>query len=220
MKNGKILLLLAFITLCLASMLAGCNNGSNDSSGGGNGGGGNINPVTAPYIYTYTSSDAENHNHTVRVYNTALNNPSGGWNDTSSFTLEHAHTMNLTNEMLISLNNNGSVTALSSSVPNPVTGSYHTLSWTMTKAFIQASSANENHSHDVNIGLGEVGNPPPSGIQYTTTAALNHTHNVTLTQAELTTLNTGGSVSVTSSATINPGTGTTHYHTWTLLKPY
>jgi hypothetical protein len=219
MKNGKILLLLAFLAVCLTALLAGCSGGGSNSSG--NGGGGDYNPVTAPYIYTYTSSDAEDHDHTMRLYSTALNNPSQGWSDTSSTTLNHTHTMNLTPDQLTSINNAGYATVQSSTATNPETGNSHYHTWNITKAFNQASSAVENHSHDVGIGSGDLANPPAAGVQYTTTMALEHTHTVTLTQAQLSTLNSGGPVTVTSSDAVNPVTGTTHNHTWTnLLKPY
>lgn len=79
--------------------------------------------------------------------------------------------------------------------------------------FDVTSSVGAGHTHDVRILTADLANPPGGGVQYTSTNVNSHVHTVTLTQADLTAINSGGQVSVNSST--NDG----HLHTWTIQKP-
>jgi hypothetical protein len=54
---------------------------------------------------------------------------------------------------------------------------------------------------------------PPVEVTYTSTSSGGHTHAITLSQAQLTEINGGGTVTVTS--TENSG----HTHSWTIRRP-
>jgi hypothetical protein len=220
MRKWKLFLLLMSVFACSLILAAGCNN-SGDSINV-NGSGGNINPVTAEYVYSYTASDADNHNHTARVYRSAFTSPpSSGWTDTSSQIMNHTHDMTLTQAQLSSINGGQSITVQSTSATNPSTGVNHYHSWTVTKQFIQASTDAENHTHNIVISLIDLSSPPAAGVVYTTSTNLNHTHTITLTQQQLTSLGSGSTVTVSTSNATNPGTGVSHSHTFiTLLKPF
>jgi hypothetical protein len=212
MHNGKIIFIIACLLIGGFFIVAGCNNSSSSSNSSPD-----IlpSPAQQPYIYTYTSSDADNHNHTARVYSTALSAPdANGWSDTSSTVLNHTHTMSLTQAQLTSMNAGQSVTVTSSTATNPTTGNSHYHTWTIVKAFNKASSAANNHTHDLAIPT----NDPTAGVTYTTTQALNHTHTVTFTQQQLYSLEP-----INTSNAIDPVSGTSHYHTYQpsdLAKPW
>ncbi|MGV8119500.1 MAG: hypothetical protein AB2L14_07010 [Candidatus Xenobiia bacterium LiM19] len=207
---------LLFIVTAL--LLNGC--------GGGSSSGDNPNPisspVTGPYIYNYTSTDADNHNHTARLYSNDLSTPpAAGVSDTSSTVLDHSHSIAVTQAQCTSINNGSQITISMASATNPNTGVSHTHNVTLLKQFTQASSLSEDHTHNITITSSDLANPPLQGVAYTTTQALNHTHTVTLTQQQLMDLNANLMVnSVNSTYTSNPVTGINHFHTWVVLtKP-
>ncbi|MDQ7826958.1 MAG: hypothetical protein RDV48_29435 [Candidatus Eremiobacteraeota bacterium] len=222
MRNRIIFLLIGCLLIGSAFIYAGCGGGSSDSSNNNYNPNPTYSPVTGPYIYTYTSTDNENHNHTARVYGTSLSAPdASGWTDTSSQVLSHTHTMALTQAQLSSINSGQYVTVTSSTAANPTTGYSHSHTWTVYKAFNQASSAADNHSHDLVVSTSDLTNPPAQGVTYNTTTALSHYHTVSISQQQLSSLNNGASVTVNTSTATNPVTGVSHYHTYTdLLKPW
>jgi hypothetical protein len=61
----------------------------------------------------------------------------------------------------------------------------------------------------------DVETPPAGGITETTSNNSAHTHSFAMTQAELTTVNGGGSVTVTSGSS---DVGGAHTHTFTITK--
>jgi len=67
----------------------------------------------------------------------------------------------------------------------------------------------------VTLQRSEVETPPAAGIAKTTTSNSAHTHSFDMTQAELTTVNGGGSVTVTSG---NSDIGGAHTHSFTITK--
>jgi hypothetical protein len=77
------------------------------------------------------------------------------------------------------------------------------------------SSVDNSHSHTVTIENAEVQSPLPAGISKTTSSVSGHTHSLTITQAQLTTVNGGGSVTITTGSS---DVGGTHTHTFTITK--
>jgi hypothetical protein len=80
-----------------------------------------------------------------------------------------------------------------------------------------ATSTNTlGHTHTVCVPLADINNPPAAGNTYTTSAAtfqgVAHTHQITLSQAQLTTLAKGGTVTVTTTIVES------HTHDFTLLE--
>jgi hypothetical protein len=217
MSNWRILLIIGCLLIGSACICSGCGG-----SGGGSSNPGYITtPMIPPYIYTYTSSDAENHNHTMRLYDSFMTSPPSDLIDTSSEVLSHTHTMAPSQEQLASVNSGQSVTVTSSTATNPATGTAHYHTWTLVKNFSKASSASNNHSHELTIQLGDLTSPPAAGVLYNTAQALNHIHTVTLTQSQLTSLNSGALTTVTTSDAVDPVSGTSHHHTYTdLTKPW
>lgn len=63
----------------------------------------------------------------------------------------------------------------------------------------------------VTVLASDLMNPPSGGATYTTTMAASHNHTVTLTQAQLMTIQSGGSVMVTTSVTAS------HTHDFTFM---
>jgi hypothetical protein len=57
-----------------------------------------------------------------------------------------------------------------------------------------------NHTHTLCVPTTDLTSPPAGGKTYTTSVALNHSHTVVLTQAQLQTIDSGGSVTVTTSS--------------------
>lgn len=219
MKNIKNLIFcIAFVLL--TAILIGCGN---SGSGSSNNPGANPtpSPVLGPYVFTYSTTDDDSHNHVIRMYSTALDEPpSMSWSDTSTTVSNHAHAYSVAKTQLISINSGNPVTITTQSAVNPATGNSHTHNGTISKTFNQASSLVYNHTHDITVSYNDLTNLPAAGVTYTTTQALNHTHNVTFSQAQLSTLNKGGSVTQESSAATDPQ-GNSHTHTYTnIYKPW
>jgi hypothetical protein len=74
------------------------------------------------------------------------------------------------------------------------------------------STSDDGHTHTITIQRSEVQNPPASGITRQTSTSTAHTHQFSMTQAELMTVNGGGSVNVTTSVT------NVHDHSFTITK--
>ncbi len=75
------------------------------------------------------------------------------------------------------------------------------------------SSANDYHTHSVEILFADITSPPSGGITYTSSSTLNHTHTINLSMQQLTGINSGSTVTVTSSA------DGSHSHNWVITKP-
>jgi hypothetical protein len=65
---------------------------------------------------------------------------------------------------------------------------------------LTTSTVTEGHTHTLCVPTGDLTNPPSAGQTYTTSMNAAHTHTVTLTQQQLQMINTGGTVTVTSSS--------------------
>ena len=77
------------------------------------------------------------------------------------------------------------------------------------------STSNNSHTHSVTLNRTEVENPPAAGVSKTTSSDSAHTHSFVMTQAELTAVNGGGSVTVTTG---NSDVGGAHTHNVTVTK--
>jgi hypothetical protein len=66
----------------------------------------------------------------------------------------------------------------------------------------ETSTVTNGHTHTLCVPTTDLTNPPAAGVTYTTSfdAGHTHTHTVVLTQAQLQTINGGGSVTVTTSS--------------------
>ncbi len=82
-----------------------------------------------------------------------------------------------------------------------------------SRSFVSTSS--NAHSHSVVIQRAEVETPPAAGIMKTTSSTSAHTHSFAMTEAELTTVNDGTAVVVTSGSS---PTGGDHTHNFTISK--
>jgi len=69
------------------------------------------------------------------------------------------------------------------------------------------------HTHSVEVLYADLSSPPANGVTYGSTTVGGHSHSITLTQQQLTTINGGSSVTVTS--TNSEG----HTHGWTVDRP-
>ena len=74
------------------------------------------------------------------------------------------------------------------------------------------SSVSAGHSHQVTISGADINNPPTGGKTISTTYVNSHTHTITLTQQDYQTIKNGGTVTVTTSE-VNG-----HTHTFTIKK--
>src|SRR5580693_6319512 len=63
----------------------------------------------------------------------------------------------------------------------------------------ETSTVTNNHTHTLCVPTTDLTNPPAAGTTYTTSFNDGHDHTVTLTQAQLQTIEGGGSVTVTTS---------------------
>jgi len=71
------------------------------------------------------------------------------------------------------------------------------------------------HSHSVTIDKADVQTPPMAGISESTSSSAGHTHSFAMTEAQLTTVNGGGSVTITTGSS---DTGGAHTHDITITK--
>ena len=77
------------------------------------------------------------------------------------------------------------------------------------------STSVNSHTHTVTIDKIVVTTPPAAGIDETTSSNSGHTHSFAMTQAELTTVNGGTAVTVTTG---NSDVGGAHTHQFTVSK--
>ena len=74
------------------------------------------------------------------------------------------------------------------------------------------SSTDDGHTHSVGLQVTEITSPPSAGLEKTTSNVLAHTHTVTLTAADLDSINAGNTVTKTTSNDLN------HTHTFDFKK--
>ena len=74
------------------------------------------------------------------------------------------------------------------------------------------SSIAESHDHVVCVATSDLTNPPAAGVTYTTSSVSEHTHTVALTKAQLASINSGATVTVTTSSVVDPLDGVAHTH--------
>ncbi len=77
---------------------------------------------------------------------------------------------------------------------------------------VQSSTAS-GHSHSVRILAADLNSPPTAGANYTTTTTNGHFHVLNVTTQQLTDINNGLTVTLTTSITEG------HTHTFTVTKP-
>lgn len=82
---------------------------------------------------------------------------------------------------------------------------------TQGTTFTIVSSVVFDHAHTVTILFTDLTNPTSPGITYQSDGS--HVHQITLTQQQLTDINNGGTITVTSTVVNN------HTHDWTIKKP-
>ena len=76
------------------------------------------------------------------------------------------------------------------------------------------SSTDDGHVHSVTLNRSEVDSPPSGGVSRQTSSSSGHTHTFTITQAQLTTVQGGGTVSTVTSSDSG------HTHTFSISKWY
>ncbi|MDD5773490.1 MAG: hypothetical protein PHX78_08525 [bacterium] len=87
-----------------------------------------------------------------------------------------------------------------------------------TSGFQVTSSATNGHTHSVTILSADLASLPAAGATYTSTSSggsyysSGHTHTIFLSQQQLTAINSGSTVTVTSSVTES------HTHDWVITK--
>ena len=74
------------------------------------------------------------------------------------------------------------------------------------------------HTHTVCVLTSDLTTPPSAGVVYTTSNESMHTHKVMLTQANLTAINGGQAVPVTSSSDNDPINNSIHSHNFMIKK--
>ena len=74
------------------------------------------------------------------------------------------------------------------------------------------------HTHTVCVLTADLTSPPSAGVAYTTSNVGSHTHKVTLTAVNLTAINSGQAVTVTSTTDPDPTNGMVHSHNFTIQK--
>lgn len=80
------------------------------------------------------------------------------------------------------------------------------------------STVNAAHSHTVCVLTTDLMNPPAGGVTYTTSNVGSHTHQVSLSAANLTAINGGATVPVTSTSDPDPLTNEVHSHDFLIKK--
>ena len=80
------------------------------------------------------------------------------------------------------------------------------------------STVNESHVHMVCVLTSDLTNPPAGGATYTTTNVSSHTHTVMLTKDQLAMIESGATVMITSSSTVDPLDGRAHTHAFSIVK--
>jgi len=72
--------------------------------------------------------------------------------------------------------------------------------------------------HMVCVLTSDLTNPPAGGGTYTTINVSSHTHTVMLTKDQLTMIESGATVMITSSSTVDPLDGRAHTHAFSIVK--
>ena len=80
------------------------------------------------------------------------------------------------------------------------------------------STSDNSHTHTLCVLTTDLTSPPAAGVNYTTSLDSGHTHHVPLTAANLTTINGGQSVTVTSTSDVDPINNAAHTHMFTIMK--
>jgi hypothetical protein len=83
---------------------------------------------------------------------------------------------------------------------------------------IALSSKDALHTHTVCILNSDMATPPAGGVMYTTSDEGGHTHKIMLSQANLTSLGGGQTVTTTSSNDVDQINGVAHTHTFAITK--
>lgn len=167
-----------------------------------------VTPTSIPQSgITVKSTTVSGHAHDVFLILSDLSTPSAiGVTYTASTVNEHNHIVTLTKDELTNIYN-GLEVSLVSSVING-----HSHYWTF-KAFKSVSSLSGGHTHFIMIQATDLTSPPDSGIAYDTSIDVEHKHSLSLTKIQLSGLNNGQTLTVTSSA-VNG-----HSHDFVIKKP-
>jgi hypothetical protein len=80
------------------------------------------------------------------------------------------------------------------------------------------SSVVDYHDHTVCVLTTDLTNPPQTGARYTTSSNGGHTHTVTLTQAQLASIENGDDVTITTSSNVDPQNNVAHTHEFMITK--
>jgi hypothetical protein len=80
------------------------------------------------------------------------------------------------------------------------------------------STVVDSHSHSICVPTADLTAPPADGATYTSSDSSSHTHTLVLTSAQLTSIQNGQTVMVTSAAAVDPVNNDNHSHNWTLRK--
>lgn len=80
------------------------------------------------------------------------------------------------------------------------------------------STVDEAHTHTLCVLTSDLTRPPSGGVTYTTSNDGGHTHMVVLAQSDLIAINAGQTVTVASTNDVDPVSGTTHTHHFTIIK--
>jgi len=93
---------------------------------------------------------------------------------------------------------------------------------TNLSVFSVTSSVDQGHQHTINIIRTDLSAPPAAGVVYTTSIPLaayidDHTHTVSITSQQLTEINNGLTVTITSSPTTT-ATLPAHTHNFGIVK--
>lgn len=85
-------------------------------------------------------------------------------------------------------------------------------------AIESTSTVDFAHTHTLCVLTADLTSPPSAGVAYTTSNVGAHTHKVTLTAVNLTAINAGQAVTVTSTTDPDPTNGMVHSHNFTIQK--
>lgn len=94
---------------------------------------------------------------------------------------------------------------------SPVTGPY-IYNYTSTDA--------DNHNHRARLYSTELSVPPAEGVSDTSSTVADHSHSITVTQAQLTAINNGSQITISMGSATDPNTGVSHTHNVTLVKDF
>ena len=80
------------------------------------------------------------------------------------------------------------------------------------------STVSAAHTHSLCVLTSDLTSPPAAGVTYRTSEEGSHDHTVTLSMAQLASIEASTPVTVTSSNVIDPYTGNPHTHGFTITK--